>query len=104
MIRRAVVYKSEAEGDLAALYDYLANAASSAIAINFVRRLRDWLSGFDLGAERGTQRDDLQQGLRIVGFERRVAVAFVVEDSRVVILRVFYGGQDWGAGLSALSP
>jgi toxin ParE1/3/4 len=36
----------------------------------------------------------------MIGFERRVTVAFTVEDERVVILRLFYGGQDWSAVLS----
>ena len=35
------------------------------------------------------------QGLRIVGFERRVTVAFAVGEDIVTILRVFYGGRDW---------
>jgi toxin ParE1/3/4 len=40
-------------------------------------------------------RDDIRPGLRIVGFERRVTIAFSVDDGRVTILRVFYGGRDW---------
>lgn len=38
-------------------------------------------------------RSEIREGLRIVGFERRVSVAFVVEDSEVVILRILYAGQ-----------
>lgn len=34
-------------------------------------------------------------GLRIVGFERRVAIAFAVNETRDVILRVSYGGRNW---------
>ena len=34
-------------------------------------------------------------GLRIIGFERRITIAFTVDDSQVTILRVFYGGKDW---------
>jgi toxin ParE1/3/4 len=33
--------------------------------------------------------------LRIIGFERRITIAFVVEPERVVILRLFYAGRDW---------
>ena len=40
-------------------------------------------------------RDDLRPGLRITGFRRRVTVAFSVDEDRVMILRLFYGGQDW---------
>ncbi len=38
-------------------------------------------------------------GLRIVGFERRVTVAFTVSEDRVTILRLFYGGRDWAREL-----
>lgn len=100
MIRRAVVYSAETESDLAALYDYLAVAASPAVAIRFMRRVRTWLDGFDIGAERGTRRDDIRPGLRTIGFERRITVAFTVDDTRVMILRLFYGGQDWADALS----
>jgi len=99
VIRRAVVYAPEAERDLADLYEYLADAASPAIAIAFLRRARTWLAGFDIASERGTRRDDLRPGLRVIGFERRVTAAFVVSDERVLILRLFYGGQDWGEAL-----
>ena len=45
--------------------------------------------------ERGTRRDDLRPGLRIVGFERRIAIAFHITTDRVTIDRVLYGGRDW---------
>jgi toxin ParE1/3/4 len=38
---------------------------------------------------------DIRQGLRVVGFERRVKIAFLVDDDRVTILRMFPGGKDW---------
>jgi hypothetical protein len=30
-----------------------------------------------------------------VGFERRLTVAFVVDDNSVTVLRVFGAGRDW---------
>ena len=44
--------------------------------------------------ERGAQRDDLRPGLRVIGFERRVTIAFHITSETVVIDRVFYGGRD----------
>lgn len=32
---------------------------------------------------------------RIVRFERRVTIAFMVEEDRVIILRIFSGGRNW---------
>jgi toxin ParE1/3/4 len=51
--------------------------------------------GFDVGSERGTLRNDIREGLRVVGFERRLAIAFTVETEKVIILRVFVAGQNW---------
>lgn len=44
--------------------------------------------------ERGTRRDDILQGLRLINFERRVTIAFKILEDRVLIEGIFYGGQD----------
>ena len=46
-------------------------------------------------SERGHKRDDIRPGLRIAGFQRRVTIAFTVTETRVTILRLFYGGRNW---------
>jgi toxin ParE1/3/4 len=46
---------------------------------------------------RGQKRDDLLPGLRTIGFERRITIAFVVTADIVLIEGVFYGGQDFEA-------
>jgi toxin ParE1/3/4 len=35
----------------------------------------------------------------MVGFEKRVTIAFTIGDDDATILRLFYGGQDWEATL-----
>ena len=99
MIRRTVVYAPEAEGDLLSLFDHIADAASEAVAAGYLGRIKVWLEGFSTASERGTRRDDIRPGLRIIGFERRLTVAFTVTEDKVVIQRVFSGGQNWGARL-----
>ncbi|MFZ4604055.1 MAG: type II toxin-antitoxin system RelE/ParE family toxin [Caulobacterales bacterium] len=99
MKRRTVLLAPEAEADLAVIYDYVAQAASPQVAGAYLERVEAFVRGFETAAERGTTRDDVRPGLRIVGFERRITVAFVVEDQRVTILRLFYGGQDWASAL-----
>ena len=89
-----------AQSDLTAVYDDIAAEVSQSVARAYTQRVEAWLATFDIGAERGTLRDDLQPGLCTIGFERRVTAASTVEDQRVVIPRLFYGGQDWGATLS----
>ena len=48
---------------------------------------------------RGTQHDDLLPGLRIIGMERRVTIAFRIVGKTVEILRILYGGRDVQAAL-----
>ncbi len=43
-----------------------------------------------------TSREDVRAGLRTIGFERRVTIAFQVTSERVVIDRILYGGRDVG--------
>ena len=100
MIRRTVVVTRAARSDLTAVYDHIAAEVSQRVARAYTQRVEAWLATFDIGAERGTLRDDLQPGLRTIEFERRVTAAITVEDERVVLLRLFYGGQDWGTALS----
>lgn len=45
--------------------------------------------------ERGHRRDDLRPGLRVVGFKRRVTIAFEIAGQLVTILGIFYGGADY---------
>ncbi|WP_306118300.1 type II toxin-antitoxin system RelE/ParE family toxin [Roseitalea sp. MMSF_3546] len=95
MKRRRVRITADAETDLNAIYDWVSSATGRAVAIAYVRRIRRFCFGFDLAAARGAPRHDLLPGLRIVGFERRITIAFTIDDDTVTFLRFFYGGQDW---------
>jgi plasmid stabilization system protein ParE len=100
MKRRLVLMSPEARTDLRWIYDTISAAASSLTAMRYLDRIGSFCERLEYGAERGTRRGDLLPGLRVIGFERRVTVAFVVETDRVLILRVFYGGADWEAELA----
>jgi len=93
--RRNVVLLPEAKADLRWIYDTVARAAGPHAAIRYIERIEAYCRGFDFASKRGTLREDLRPGLRIVGFERRVTLAFVVEVNEVVISRIFYGGANW---------
>lgn len=95
MKRRRVVFSPEARNDLFEIYDWIAEKASPQNAISYIDRIEAYCLGFELASERGHRRDEISPGLRIVGFERRVTIAFAVDDDRVTILRLFYGGQNW---------
>jgi toxin ParE1/3/4 len=92
---RLVEFSPEARDDLLALYDWIAAAAHPDTALSYVERIEACCRGFGVASERGHRRDDIRPGLRIVGFERRVTIAFTAEETRVVILRIFYGGRNW---------
>ena len=96
MAPRRVVYSPAARRDLEDLYDYIADRASPQIAFTYLSRIEANCLDFADFPERGTRRDDLEPGLRIVGFERRVTIAFHVSETAVTIDRIFYGGRDFG--------
>jgi toxin ParE1/3/4 len=98
--KREVVFSPEAQDDLLHLYDYIAVRSGPVRSIGYIERLERYCLGFDLAAERGTRRDDIRPGLRIVGFERRVTIAFHVEPKRVTIDRILYGGRDLKTALN----
>lgn len=98
MIRRAIVFSPEARDDLFALDDWIASEASPETAMAYIGRIEQFPAGFETAAERGTRRDDIRPGLRTIGFERRLTIAFLVENE-VTILRVLYAGRDWESSL-----
>ncbi|WP_300573191.1 type II toxin-antitoxin system RelE/ParE family toxin [Phenylobacterium sp.] len=101
MIRRTIAFSPEARNDLLALYDWIASEASPETAMSYIGRIERFISGFETAAERGTLRDDIRPGLRTIGFERRLTIAFVVGE-QVTILRLFHAGRNWEGDLTLL--
>lgn len=99
MRQRTVVFAPEAVDDLVILYDWIAGKAGVAVAIGYIDRNEAFCAKLDMTSMRGTARDDIRAGLRVVGFERRIAIAFAVSGDNVQILRIFYGGADWESSL-----
>lgn len=68
-----------------------------AAADRTVDAIRGFVKALSVFPHRGTCREDLLPGLRVVPFGKRTAIAFTVDEAegRVNILRVFYGGQDY---------
>lgn len=92
-MRFEVWLTDEAEADLRDIFDFIVREASINRAQAYVNRIVGFLASLDVFPERGTVRADIRPGLRIVGFERRVSIAFVVEDNSVVIVRILYAGR-----------
>ena len=94
-----VVFRRRADARLTELYDYIAEQSSPHIAINYIRRIRESCLALADFPERGTRRDDIMPGLRTIGFERRVTIAFRVLKTRVEIISIAYGGRDFESEL-----
>ena len=92
---RDVVFSPEAIDDLGKLYDWIASVAGATVALRYIERIEAFCLRLDIASERGVLREDIRPGLRVVGFERRLTVAFSVETETVTIYRLFYGGQNW---------
>jgi plasmid stabilization system protein ParE len=95
--RRKLTFRPLAEEDLTQLYLYIAEQSGyPERAIDYVRRLRDFCESLVAFPKRGLQRNDLRPGLWVAGFEKRVAIAYMIQaNGDVEIGRVFYGGRDY---------
>jgi toxin ParE1/3/4 len=92
-----IVFTPRAERHIDRLHEYIAGKASEARADVYIARIVAFCSRLETFPMRGQQRDDLLPGLRTIGFERRVTIAFVVAANAVLIEGIFYGGQDFEA-------
>jgi toxin ParE1/3/4 len=86
-----------AERQLENLYNYIADHSSEQIAERYITRIMISCEKLAEFPNRGTRHDDILSGLRTVGFERRVTIAFLVSPDTVLIEGMFYGGQDFAA-------
>ncbi|RAI38288.1 type II toxin-antitoxin system RelE/ParE family toxin [Rhodoplanes roseus] len=88
-----VLFSGAARNDLNDIFDWIAAHAGPDRAIAYVRRIERQCLDLQSFPERGTRRDDVRPGLRTIGFERRVTIAFTVRDGAVVVLRILYAGR-----------
>ena len=90
-----VVFAPEAQEQLAALYRYIATAASPEIAERYTSAIVSYCMSLQTFPHRGSPRDDIRPGVRITNYKKRVVIAFDVDAEMVSIIGVFYGGQDY---------
>ena len=96
-----VVFAPEAQADLIELYDYLAARGGPGRALAFTERIVATCRHLALFPARGTRRDDIRPGLRVIGLARRVTIGFHVGDETVTILHVLSGGRELGMAFDA---
>lgn len=94
MKRYPVRFSDEALADLTGVFDYLLPLAGETTARAFVARLEAACLDLEVFPERGSTRDDIRPGLRVIGYRRQATIAFAVKEGHVLILRVFGRGRD----------
>ena len=90
-----VVFRPEAEADLLALYRYISSAGGLLRAGVYIERIETACMSLATFPERGTCRDDIAPGIRVIGFERRVSIAFRVLNEAVEIVSIAYAGREF---------
>lgn len=98
---RKVVFRRRAEDRLTELGLYIAEEAGAEIAYGYLSRIYLACAALADFPERGRRRDDILPGLRTIGFERRVTIAFRVLKTRVEIVTIAYAGRDFEGELRA---
>jgi toxin ParE1/3/4 len=93
-LQHAILFGPKAQLHLSQLQSFVATRSGAPRANRFVGEIITYCLGLSTFPMRGTLREDIRPGLRLVGFRRRVTIAFHVTDTEVIILGVFYGGQD----------
>ena len=92
-----VIFAPEALAQLAALYRYIAAAASPATAARYTDAIVDHCERMENFPQHGNRRDDVRTGLRITNYKKRTTIAFAVDDEALLvsIIGIYYGGQDY---------
>ena len=94
-VTHKIVFRPQAEADLFALYRYIATASGAKRAESYITRIEHTCMALTNFPERGTRRDDLAPGIRTIGFEQRVTIAFRVLDHVVEIVAIAYAGRNF---------
>ena len=74
----SVVFTPEAEEQLVDLYRYIAAAGSPESAARYTDSIMAFCEELATFPYRGKARDDIGSGLRVIGYKRRLVVAFAV--------------------------
>ena len=89
-----VRFSKRAQADLISIHDYIAQKSDESIALGYFERIRDYCLALSRFPARGRSWDYVFKGVRTIGFERRVSIAFRIKEQTVTIVRVLYGGRD----------
>jgi toxin ParE1/3/4 len=82
--------------DLKELHHWISTEADANTASGYLDRIEERLASLSQFPERGTPRDDLINSLRTMAFERRLVIAYMVDDKPkvVTVLRIINAKRD----------
>lgn len=80
--------------DLIALHDWVREAAGRTLADRYLDRIEAKVAGLAQFPMRGTPRDDLARGVRTLVFERKLIIAYRIEEQTVRVLRIISGQRE----------
>jgi toxin ParE1/3/4 len=103
VIHYRIFYTPAAESDLSELISFLAVRGGAQRAFGYVSRIKTFCDSLEYFPKRGIARDDLEPGLRLIGFENRVTIAFSIELEKILIIRILYGGRNIDTILGTVS-
>lgn len=98
MERLPVEYRPEAVEDIEQLFSYILETSFDAVTTaRFIDRVFERCEKIGDAPFGGVSRDDLGPGIRIVPFERKAVILYVVRDRTVWITNIFSGRRDYAA-------
>jgi toxin ParE1/3/4 len=83
--------------DLIALHQWVSVEADIRTADGYLARIEERIAALTDFSHRGSPRDDLVAGLRTLAFERRLLIAYNVDEQRVTVQRVINAFRDLAA-------
>ena len=104
MRRLHVRLRAQAHQDIKDIFDWIASESGHPpTAEKFIGRIYDACETLREFPLKGRARDDLQQGVRTLPFERIAVITYRVLPDEVEVLNIFYGGRDWETIVSGMS-
>jgi len=98
MQRFPVEYRADAVEDIEQLFSYVPETSfDTVIAARFTDRVFERCEKIGDAPFGGVSRDDLGLGIRVVAFERKAVILYIVRDETVWITNVFSGRRDYAA-------
>jgi toxin ParE1/3/4 len=95
-----VTYREEALADIEQIIRYLRDQAVSLSAAHaFVDRIVARCERIGKVPEGNPLRPDLGPGIRLAPFERSAVILYCLTGATVEVVRVHYGGRDYGSSL-----